>query len=997
MKNYPNKKKALALFVGSSMVLAGVMSSQVFAQEQEELQEIEEAVVTGSRITDSNITSSSPIVSIETEAFVARGTVDAVDLLNTLPSAVAAQTSEVSNGANGISTLNLRGLGTSRTLVLLDGKRLGPGRSDTPVADLNQIPTQLIKRAEIVTGGASAVYGSDAIGGVANFILDRDFEGFEISTVYGFNQDGNSNGFAQDVLTQTATDGIIPTGSVTDGETVDVSILFGFNSEDGRGNVTGYFRYLDQNEILQGTRDVSRCALGDFGPEIGADIFCFGSNFGPFPTTFSNSPILDASGVPLNPQPGVQGTVSLDENGNVPRDAAGNVVTGATNPFNFNPLNFFQRPTERIQAGFFANYELNDNVEFYADVGFTRNQSDAQIAPTATFGNVSEINCDNPFLSAELLQIICTDRGLGGSDLAPIQLNRRNVEGGGRSSNLEITNFRIVTGARGEINSNWNYDVFAQFSDTSSTDTDTEDFEIDLLNEALLAVTGADGSIVCSSGRTGCIPLNLFGTTPVDPLAIAAISTPTVLTGSAEQTVFGASVQGELEGVSSPLASSNVQLIIGVESRTDTLVTQPDSILLLGGSTGLGGPTTPAAGEAQVDEFFFEAAIPLIEGRSLAEEVSLSLAYRFSDYSYQNNLPGGGQSDGVDADTFAIGLAWAPISQLRFRAQFQEAVRAPNVFDLFDPSAVQLFNANDPCSGASPTATLDACVASGLPATLFGLVPPDAGQLNELTGGNTSLQPETSNTFTFGFVAQPTDNLTVSVDYFDIEVEDFINSLPSQSVINGCLFDGDTDLCSLFNRDNLGTIQINGFIEANLQNIAVRETSGIDLSIGYGFGVGRYGDVSINYTSTFIFDFEQQSFVGAAPDDCLGFFTGPCDDIVGQPTFEYSHVATALWRTNRDVDVTLSWRYLDSVQRFGTDTPGGETGGIGDTFGSESFFDLSAVWRLNDSVTLNVGVNNVLDTDPPVTNFFETANGNTFPGVYDSAGRYIFFGAKYSL
>jgi len=980
MKISQNRNIPLAIASAIGISLVG-FSMPTYAQEDED-SALEEVVVTGSRISDANILSSSPIASIDSEAFIARGTIDAIDLLNTLPSVVAAQTGEVSNGATGISTLNLRGLDPERTLVLLDGKRLGPGRPDEIEADLNQIPTQLIKRVEVVTGGASAVYGSDAVAGVANFILDRDFQGFEVGLTYGFNQDGNSSGLAQDILNQTATDGITPTGSVTDGETTDVSVVFGFNSEDGNGNVTGYFRYLDQGEILQGTRDVSRCALGDFGPEIGGDIFCFGSNFGPFPTTFSI--------------PG-SGTVSLDENGNVPRDAAGNVVEGATNAFNFNPLNFFQRPTERIQAGFFANYELNDNVEFYGDFGFTRNETDAQIAPSATFGNVSEINCNNPFLSAELLDIICTSQGVSGSALAPIQINRRNVEGGGRNSNLEITNLRFVGGVRGDINSNWSYDIFAQFADTSATDTNTEDFEIDLLNEALQAVVAPDGSIQCSSGRAGCIPLNLFGTTPVDPLAIAAISTPTVLVGSAEQLVIGATIQGELTGLTSPAASSSPQIVFGIESREDSLSSQPDSILLLGASTGLGGPSTPASGEAQVDELFFEAAIPLVEGKSGAEEISLSLAYRFSDYSYQNNLPGGAQAEGFDTDTFALGLAWAPIEKLRFRAQFQEAVRAPNVFELFDPAAVQLFNATDPCSGQSPTASLEACVASGLPASQFGLVPPDAGQLNELTGGNTALQPETANTFTIGLVAQPIENLTVSLDYFDIEVEDFINSLPSQSVINGCLFDGDSDLCSLFNRDGLGTIQISGFIEANMQNIAVRETSGIDLSINYGFGVGRFGDINLNYTSTLIFDFLQQSFEGAEPDDCLGFFTGPCDDIVGQPTFEYRHVATAAWRTNRNVDVTLSWRFLDSVQRFGTDTADGATGGIGDTFDSESFFDLSAVWRLNDSVTLNAGINNLLDTDPPITNFFETANGNTFPGVYDSSGRYIFFGAKYSL
>ena len=993
-------------------VSLGVAAAPAFAQDSDE-ESSDRIVVTGSRLNQANITSSSPVLTVDSQAFIARGTIDAVDLVNTLPAAVADETGSESNGANGTSTLNLRGLGETRTLVLVDGKRLPAGRANNLGADgndfasdINIIPAPLIERVEIVTGGASAVYGSDALGGVANFILRRDFEGLELNATTGFYHDTNNDDFIQGVLASTSTDGVVPTGSVTDGRTIDVSGIFGTGLDNGRGNMTGYIRYVDQRAIEQGSRDISRCATSqDFvGDQFDGGAICLGSNFGPFPTTISLSPIVGDDGLPLNPQPGTPGnlgTISLDAAGLIPRDADGNVITGASNAFNFNPLNFFRRPTTRWNAGFMAHYDINESIEAYLDFGYTDNITQAQIAPTGTFGEVQEINCDNPFLSAELLDVICTDRGLAGGDLAPVQINRRNVEGGGRNTQYELTNMRLVGGFRGELADNWEYDVFGQFAVTRQTDINTQDWEIDLLNEALQAVDDGNGNIVCTSGRAGCIPLNLFGTTPVDPDAIAAISVPTILTGRIEQTILGGTLQTDLGefGISSPFADEGPLVLGGLEYRKDDLVSRPDAVLGIGNSTGLGGANTGTEARTTVWEIFGEAAIPLVQGAPFAEEISLSGAYRYSDYGAVNLIGAVPEKGGeFTTDAYSAGLSWAPVSDIRVRAQYQRAVRAPNVFNLFATQSEQLFGDSDPCSGATPTATLERCVASGLNPALFGLVPPDAGQLQQLTGGNPDLQPELSDTITLGAVFQPSQipGLTLSIDYFDIDIEDYITTIPGADIVSGCLEQGNDDFCALFNRDQLGSIQIDGNVSATNQNIASFTTSGIDIEARYqfdavDFGLPNVGGFNVTYAATWLDELTFQSLPTSTPFDCAGFVAGSCDGLNGNPVFEYSHNLSVGWQSNFDVDVRVLWRHLGPV-----DVLPGDTFSFTDEFEAENYLDLFASYHIRDNVDLNVGINNVFANDAPIDSF-NLGNGNTYPSVYDAIGRYVFFGARVAL
>ncbi|MEL7488671.1 MAG: TonB-dependent receptor plug domain-containing protein, partial [Pseudomonadota bacterium] len=378
-------------------VLTGALAAVAMpavAQEDDDV-----IIITGSRLNQANLNSPSPVFQVDAGEVDARGVTRVEDLINILPQAFPGQTSELANGATGLSNLDLRGLGATRTLVLIDGKRLPYGSPNASAANLDLIPAQLVERVDIVTGGASAVYGSDAISGVANFILKRDFEGLQFDGQVGFFQDGNGGEFANallDSFNQPAP------GPQLDGRGVNVSALFGANTPDGRGNVTAFLQYQDQNEIRQGARDYAACAFGrsSTNPNAINGVTCAGSStfrriglssVNPnFDDTMDPDPDTNPTSNPAFPS----GLFLADDGSLVP-------FTGSPDQlFNFAPDNFIQRNNERFSINAFAHYEITDNIEAYLDLGFTENTTDSQIAFSGTFFRNFEINCDNPFLQA---------------------------------------------------------------------------------------------------------------------------------------------------------------------------------------------------------------------------------------------------------------------------------------------------------------------------------------------------------------------------------------------------------------------------------------------------------------------------------------------------------------------------------------------------------------------------------------------------------------------
>ena len=998
------KSSQLRLSAGSFAVGLALAASPAFAQDvdvttaEEEETEDRGIVVTGSRLNlNPNLEGAAPVLSVSQEQLKAQGTVRVEDLVNQLPQVFAGQAGEVSNGASGTATLNLRGVGSVRTLVLIDGRRLPYGSSSISSANLDLIPTQLIERVDVLTGGASAVYGSDAIGGVANFILRRDFEGVELDLQGNFQQTGNGNEFFNNV---TASGGQPIATPIIDGEEFIASVTLGTNTSDGRGNVTIYASYEQRNQVTQNNRSFSACTIGQSSAATSfGGAGCVGSsNFRRFADFFNGDGVNDD-------------VFQLEDGTIVP------FVGGPAQTFNFGALNFFQRPSERFTLYGRGHYDITDNIEAFLDVSYTDVFSDAQIAQTASFGAIHDINCDNPFINGTPGIDLATEVfGCSAADIAngTVQSNlfaaHRNVEGGPRNSRLENTAFRIIGGLRGDFADGvWAYEVFGQYSETSDSSLSTNDFIIDNLQQAFLAVDDGNGNVVCTDPSGGCVPYNIFqrgpnGESLVSQDALDFIQGVGLVIGETTQLVYGGNLQGDLGeyGVTLPWADDGVALLVGFEGREDTLESIPDEISQVpgGGFTGVGGATLPVEGEVEVLEFFGEIQIPIVQGKPFFEELTLSGQYRYSDY----DAAGNNTINSFSTDAYGVQLTWAPTEDLTLRGQYQRAVRAPKVIELFTgqntglPNLNSTLNSNgdqifDPCATPFPTASQAACANTGVTAAQFGNVPDViSGQTQSLTGGNPNLDPEVSDTYTFGAVFTPSfvPGLTVSVDYFDISIEGFIQGgIAAQTTLDQCLATGDPTFCDLINRASNGSLIAGipgvGFQQTNL-NIAELETTGFDIQINYSTDIGSIGGLRFDYAATYLDKFDFASFPGDTPIECAGFLNNGC---VAPVNPKYRHRALVTWETPvESLETTVTWRHFSGT-RNDPDTAAPE---IDDDFPAVNYVDLSMFYEVTESIRLRAGVLNVLNEQPPVSTSSgpPLGNGNTFPTIYDTAR--TFFG-----
>ena len=989
----------------SHAVAAAVASTLPgFAFAQDEEANLEEVVVTGSRLTKSNVTSSVPLVQIGAEEINSRGVARVEDVVNILPNVFVSQTAEVANGASGTSTLNLRGLGSQRTLVLIDGKRLPFGSPFSSSANVDMVPARMVERVDIVTSGASAVYGSDAVAGVVNFITKKDFEGFEFDYQYSTNYNKNSNGYMENLLGEAD---FFDPGSTTTGEASLMSVLMGVNSDDGRGNITLFGTYEDMEEMLGKDRDTGACTL--FGS---SDPFCGGSsNFRRFNGTIGN---------------GVAGTVFQELNGElVP-------FTGRSDMYyNYGAVNHYQRPVERWNLGASGHYELTENVEAYFDTTYMNNKTAAQIAESASFNRPFFTNCDNPLLlggnpnnnpdgvrlgdmtgtfDANGDFVSCLDWMAAGNESIDVQFinSHRNVEGGPRVSTYENSTWRAIFGLRGDINDDFAFDLFGQFAATEGTRISQNDLNFNRVQQALY-VTGTFDNPVCRDTSGGCVPWNIFtrnadGSTAVTDEAAAFIAGVGIVTGDTEQTVFGGTVEGDLTnfGIKSPMAEAGMTGLVGFEYREDYLGRLSDDISKISGGrglTGTGGATLPIAGEIEVEEIFMEMSMPLIAGQPMVQELGLTAGYRYSDYTTNGN----GVTNSFDADTYFAGLSWAPNDEVRFRVNQSVAIRAPNVFDLYvgiNTGLVELSPVNgdgDQCSGANPVATQAQCANTGLSAAQYGTVDPSAaGQFNLITGGNPNLVAERGETTTFGVVITPSmiEDLTIAIDYFDIEVTNAIGTVPAQTSYDRCLTTGDPAFCNNIQRDTAGTLHLlneapgGGLAGISTQNVnvATDATEGVDVNITYSLDMSDMGSLNFDYAATFL----DTNYTIAIPGDdkveCTGAYAGPC----GLPAPEYNHRFLATWVTPYDLTVSATWRHIGETDLYGLTDPQGY---LEDSMEERNYLDLAATYDYSENVQVRFGANNLLGDDAPVTTSSGTGTGNnnTYPGLFD-VSTYLFAG-----
>ena len=942
----------------------------------------EEITVTGSLIPRADLTALSPVTTLEVEQELTYSGVTRIeDLVVSLPQVFASQNATIANGASGMATIDLRNLGVARTLVLINGRRMGQGDAWQGVAsygaDINSIPAALVKRVDVLTGGASTVYGSDAVAGVVNFVMDTDFEGFRGGVQGSFYQHNNNNQLAQQINEEAGFD--VPSGSASDGESLNAYFAVGGKFNEGKGHAVGYVTYRKINEVLKGYRDYVNCSVadGETGPECGGS---------------SNS--AQGRFIAMN----ADGTRNEDYllhwvedggDGHSFRPRTGEV-------YNYGEWNHLQRPDEKFTAGAFAHYTVNDHFEPYVEVMAMTNYTDAQIAPSGSFGEYNSINCDNPLLSEQQRTAICgPGTGWGPTDLADVFIYRRNVEGDNRYNALGHDNLRLVAGIRGDINDQWSYDGYYLHAQNHSTDVYNNDISIERMSNALDIITDPEtGDPVCrNDSENGCVPWNIFQEGAVTQEALDYIIADYVMTGRVKTDVANLTFTGDLEdyGLRLPSASEGIAIAAGAEYRYEWLANFPDEINQQGGATGQGSSVEKVEASYDVTEFFLEAAVPLVQDQKAFKDLSLELGYRYSDWSTSGGF-----------NTYKILVNWAINDSWRLRGGYNRAVRGPNIWDLFQPQAFGLQGQSDICAGDNPTATLEECMRTGVTEEQYGTIFENpADQYNNYGGGNPDLVPETADTITAGLVWTPQSiaGLSVTLDYYDIDITDAIGSLAPDDIIQQCANTGDPELCELINRDRFGTLWFSpsvatgSYTQNFTENLGGRNAEGVDVNASYMVGLGNAGLMPIELNGGYLMTW---TFTDPLVDyDCVGYFGFQCAS--AKPNWR--HRARATWETNFNMSFSLGWRFVGEVE-IDDASPDPDIGnpsamenwrinGI-DKIPAFNWFDLAASYRMNNGIRFTVGCNNIFDEEPPLAPTFNDDFGINMYATYDPMGRYFF-------
>ena len=961
--------KQTLLLSSTLMALTALSSQPAFAQSADEGDEI---IVTGSRIAKKDFISNSPVATVEAIQFERTGAINVETLLNTLPQTVPGLDRTSNNPGNGTATVDLRGLGPNRTLVLINGRRAMPN-GQAGVVDINTIAPAMIENVEVLTGGASSVYGSDAVSGVVNFILKDDFEGVEANIGYSITEQG-------------------------DADTINANVTLGANTADGRGNATINLGWTDRGALFQGDRDFAQTALFDNSDNTGLEpggssgvpgTSIFAGGFGGFSDSFG---------------------VVFEPNGS----ARPFVTSGDVNDFyNYAPVNFIQLPQERFTLSGSAHYEINDHFEIYGEGRFANNTVSSQLAPTPIFQTTTFSLDGNPFIDAATQQVLSdaigsgvdTD-GDGIDDTARALLRRRLVEVGPRFNSDSRNTFQLVTGVRGDLfDSNWNYDLSYSEGRTQSSTFQNGNVNRGRFTQALLLAdedgdgnvdVDANGNPTCadtsSNGATlNCTPLNIFGAGNISEDAAAFLRTAASTTDETVQRVLQANFSGDLGGLR--ISEDPIGIALGAEYIENAFVFRPSQDVAASTIAGFNGAAA-LEGAYDVYSAYGEVSIPVVSGASFAESITLDLAGRVSDFS----------TAGTHYN-YKIGGDWAINDQFRIRGNYNTAVRAPNIGELFSPVNENFPGGQDPCSAAyaSQNGAIDAtavsiCQATGAPAGVIGTAALDtaSGQVRALSGGNEALNVEKADTFTIGAVLSPDfiEGLTMSIDYFDISLEDAIGSIGAQTILNNCYITANTrgagsDFCGAIVRRGDGTILS---VSTQSANLAAQQAQGIDIAAQYGFDTSDLGidigDLTLNYLGTYTIANDFQASADAPVLGCAGYFDG-----CGEPDPTYRHRVTAGLAKN-EWNGQLTWQLIGAVKN-GFESNGTYTapGNFVDEIGTKHYFNGSISRTFSDNLTLTFGANNLLDSGPPVIGDNDE-QANTYPATYDVFGRTFFANAK---
>lgn len=930
------------------LVAMGVLSQPAFAQATDRVE------VTGSRIKSIGAASNSPITSIGASEINSSQPVAIEEVIRGLPAAIPAIGPGTNNGSGGIATIDLRGLGPQRTLVLINGRRAVPadlsGRVDT-----NAIPVALLERTDVFTGGASAVYGADAVAGVVNFVLKRNFTGVEAQTTYGVSEQNDAKRYRTD-------------------------LTVGANLADGRGNVALSFGTTRTNPLTQGERSFGKFSVSSGTGALGGSPITVPAVFGGIPAPLTGDRIVDV--------------------------AAGNLraYVPGTDAYNFNPLNYYVTPLERTQMAAIGRFSINEFAEAYAELNQTKSKVTLNLAPTGTFSSAGfpnwSIPIGNAFMPDAMRTQLCgafgitTNCAVGNTQEVALTINRRITENGPRINDFDNKSSQWTAGLRGTVPflSSWSYDAYLQKGTSDQLSTRVNWGSASRLQQALRAVS----TTACTVTTGGCVPINVFGAEgSITPAMLAFFNQTAVQTASVSQSVKSVAVNGDLGPVKSPFAKAPVSLALGWEDRVMSAGNLSDGPSQRSGEVlGTGAPLPDRSGNVSLKEGFMEAVVPLASGILGVHSLNLEGGYRQSEFTTAVSSQNYG--------SWKYGMDWAPIKGLRFRAMQQRATRSPNINELYQPIVSGLsVRLVDPCQLAlintadanTPGTLTSLCRATGVPLAQVGSVPaPAAGQISNTGGGNPNLSPEEADTTTIGLVWEPTfvPGLSVTLDHYKIKIDKAVSSATTDQILNGCYtaalnpgFNAGNPFCALIAR-NVSTGSLNGTagVITQTSNLGTVDTEGFDLGVNYRLSMKGWGRVDLGLLATQVVSNGFKSLPSVARVECVGVNGPNC----GGPTPKLKYSQRTTWSVG-DFTAGYNWRYLGKSAYAGTAAVLPQFA----TIKAYNYVDLSFGWQATKNLRVALAINNATDLQPPEVGAnvgtTTTNSGNTFPQWYDVVGR----------
>lgn len=955
------KQALMLLAAGASTTSLG----QTAPPSEGEAAEIDEIIVTGSRIARSDFSSTSPIVTTNKEALAETGTVNIENALNQLPQFVQGQTQSTIGAVAlaGRASLNLRGLGETRNLVLLDGRRL-PLSNANGVVDVNMIPQFILDGVETITGGASAVYGSDAMSGVVNFKSVRDFTGVQLDVRSGFSDQGGA-------------------------DTLDIGLTAGFAIAEDRGNVLLSASFTDRDVLWGHERDFYQ--LGVLSSFIGTGTFV------PAPTNLPQQAVVNtvfagygvAAGSVLNSR-----SLGFNDNGTLFGQIGAFNYRGPTTEYFSTTGNTVRQPVTYQEyvvnpldrKSFFGkvDFDVTDSLTAYGQFLYTKTTATGQVGWSPTLFVVPTMPATNPFIPADLRTILAS-RPQPGADFT---LNQRFMAFDYREFPSDFTVGQYIVGLRGELPfKDWRWDVYGSYDSTDLVETQDTALLNSRLRNLLYAPDG--GASICAGGYN---PFGLANAAGISAECLAYVQAETHDYTQLSQTIF----EGSLTGSLFAMPAGDFRFALTLDSRKNEFEFDPDPSRENGDIIGT-LQTFPAQGSTDVKEVALEFLVPLLRDKTLAKNLELNVGARSSDYEHSGRV-----------ETYKADGLWEPFKGFTFRGSYEHAIRAPNIGELYNQIGVQAQigsppGQGDPCdtrstarTGANGASVRTLCVQTGVPAPIVDSYQYTTVAIGAINSGNLDLTPEEADTITFGAVYRVEaenavfSNFSVSVDWYDIDIENVIAPIAGNTAMNKCYnldgsnpsYDAGNPFCAAIRRNSLtGGIDV---VAAPYLNLGGLRTSGIDAQIDWRIPAGP-GSLDFNILANFLDSYEVQLLQGSAWQEFAGTIDGTQNG--GIPLPDWKALTSVMYRMKK-FEGGVRWRHLPDMKDVTSVTrPASPAPGV-DAY---DLFDLTLVYRHNEKISARGGVNNLTDEEPPIVG---GTIGQTQPGTYDILGRYFYIGVQ---